>query len=68
MTDSIFVVFMFQANKVIKMFKSFLNLVGHFVFHRPDKILVTMMLPVMMIMTFNFRDNLREYKNFIWDR
>jgi hypothetical protein len=48
--------------------KTLFSIIWHFVYHRPDKILVTIMLPVMMIMTFNFRDNLREYKNFIWDK
>jgi hypothetical protein len=50
------------------MFKSFTNLIKHFVYNRPDKILITLMLPILMIMTFNYRDNLREYKNFIFDR
>jgi hypothetical protein len=50
------------------MFKSLAKLIGHFVYNRPDKILITLMLPVLMIMTFNYRDNLREYKNFIFDR
>jgi len=59
---------MFHQNKVINMFKSFARLIGHFVYNRPDKILITLMLPVLMIITFNYRDNLREYKNFIFDR
>jgi hypothetical protein len=50
------------------MFKAFAKLIEHFVYNRPDKILITLMLPVLMIMTFNYRDNLREYKNFIFDR
>lgn len=50
------------------MIKALANLVGHFVYNRPDKILITLMLPVLMIMTFNYKDNLREYKNFIFDR
>lgn len=50
------------------MIKSFARLIGHFVINRPDKILITLMLPILMIMTFNYRDNLREYKNFIFDR
>jgi hypothetical protein len=50
------------------MFKAFARLIKHFVYNRPDKILITLMLPVLMIITFNYRDNLREYKNFIFDR
>jgi hypothetical protein len=50
------------------MFKSFGKLIGHFIFNRPDKILITLILPILMIMTFNYRDNLREYKDFIFDR
>jgi hypothetical protein len=50
------------------MFKALARLIKHFVYNRPDKILITLMLPVLMIMTFNYRDNLREYKNFIFDR
>jgi hypothetical protein len=49
------------------MFKSFGKLITHFI-NRPDKILITLMLPILMIMTFNYRDNLREYKDFIFDR
>lgn len=50
------------------MIKSLANLIKHFVYNRPDKILITLILPVLMIMTFNYRDNLREYKDFIFDR
>jgi hypothetical protein len=50
------------------MIKSLSKLIGHFVYHRPDKILVTLMLPVFIVMTFSYKDNLREYKNFIFDR
>ena len=49
------------------MIKSFSKLIWHFI-NRPDKILITLMLPVLMLVTFNYRDNLREYKNFIFDR
>lgn len=50
------------------MIKALAKLIGHFVINRPDKILITLMLPVLMIITFNYRDNMREYKNFIFDR
>jgi hypothetical protein len=50
------------------MFKSLAKLIGHFVYNRPDKILITLMLPILMIITLNYKDNLREYKNFIFDR
>ena len=55
-------------NKGHNMFKAFARLIKHFVYNRPDKILITLMLPVLMIITFNYRDNLREYKAFIFDR
>jgi hypothetical protein len=50
------------------MFKSFAKLIGHFVYNRPDKILITLILPILILVTFNYRDNMREYKNFIFDR
>ena len=55
-------------NKGHNMFKALAKLIGHFVYNRPDKILITLMLPFLILATFNYRDNLREYKNFIFDR
>jgi hypothetical protein len=50
------------------MIKAFARLIGHFIINRPDKILITLMLPILIFMTFNIKDNLREYKNFIFDK
>jgi hypothetical protein len=34
----------------------------------PDKILITIMLPLLMIGTWDYNNNLKEYKNFIFDK
>jgi hypothetical protein len=50
------------------MIKATAKLIGHFVYHRPDKILVTIILPVLILATANYKQNLQEYKNFIFDK
>ena len=44
------------------------QIVLHFAYYRPDKLLATIILPILMVFTLNVQDNVREYKNFIMDK
>jgi hypothetical protein len=50
------------------MIKAFAKIIWHFIYVRPDKILITIMLPLLMLGTWDYNNNLREYKKFILDR
>lgn len=47
------------------MLKSIFNLVWYFIYRRPDKILITMLLPALIIVTLNYGENIRHYKEFM---
>lgn len=50
------------------MIKAFAKIIWHFIYNRPDKTLVTIILPLIMLGTWDYNNNLREYKKFIWDK
>jgi len=50
------------------MIKSFARIIWHFIYARPDKILITIMLPLLMLGTWDYRKNIKEYKDFIFDK
>jgi hypothetical protein len=50
------------------MIKTLSQIIWHFVYTRPDKILVTVMLPLLMLGTWDYTNNMREYKDFIFDK
>ena len=50
------------------MIKAFARIIWHFIYVRPDKILITIILPLVMWGTLDIDNNLREYKKFIWDK
>jgi len=50
------------------MIKTFTQIIWHFIYTRPDKILVTIILPLIILGTWNYANNMREYKNFILDK
>ena len=47
------------------MIKTFTQIIWHFIYNRPDKILVTIILPLLILGTWDYRNNMQEYKNFI---
>jgi hypothetical protein len=49
------------------MFKIFCSILLHFV-KRPDKILITMLLPFFIIFTLNISENLKQYRDFMFDK
>jgi hypothetical protein len=49
------------------MFKILFGFLWHFV-NRPDKILLTMVLPLIMILTLDVSENLENYRDFMFDR
>ena len=50
------------------MIKTFLKIIWHFIYNRPDKLLLTIILPILIIGTFNYHDNMQNYKDFIFDK
>ena len=54
-------------SKDIKMIKLIFQIVWHFIM-RPDKILITIALPLIMLITGNYEQNLFEYKKFMLDK
>ena len=50
------------------MIKALVKIIWHFIYVRPDKILITIMLPLLMLGTWDYKDNMREYKKFILDK
>jgi hypothetical protein len=49
------------------MIKSLLQLIQHFIL-RPDKILITIILPLLILITLDYDGNISEYKKFMLDR
>jgi hypothetical protein len=49
------------------MLKTLSQIIWHFIFARPDKILITIILPLLMLGTWDYRNNIKEYKDFIFD-
>ena len=50
------------------MIKALARIIWHFVYIRPDKILITIILPLLMLGTWDYYNNLRAYKDFMWDK
>ena len=50
------------------MIKTFSQIIWHFIYARPDKILITIILPLLMLGTLDYRNNMQEYKKFIMDK
>jgi hypothetical protein len=49
------------------MIKLIFQIMWHFI-RRPDKILITIALPLIMLITGNYEQNLFEYKKFMLDK
>jgi len=52
----------------MQLIKIFFQMIWHFLYYRPDKILVTIILPFIIICTQNYNQNMLEYKKFIFDK
>ena len=50
------------------MIKAFSKIIWHFIYTRPDKILLTAVLPLIMLGTWDYYNNLNEYKKFMMDK
>ena len=50
------------------MIKTLSQIIWHFIYSRPDKLLITIILPLIMLGTWDYRNNMQEYKRFIMDK
>ena len=50
------------------MIKTLAQIIWHFIYTRPDKIFITIILPLIIIATGDYNNNIKEYKSFIFDK
>ena len=50
------------------MIKTFIQIIWHFIYTRPDKVLVTIILPLLILGTWDYANSIKEYKRFILDK